>query len=350
MKKQRILISNFFQSKKKSPINREDFIFKMKMKLIFLILFFLNEKVFSLSKGRLYGIDKSSSIASFVYIENNSRKYDRLINIGKGTFPGPATATKSIDNQYYIITYTIFDSFAVPHYYILTIDVKNKTKIESNLTLNGPGIGSFWQIGDDEKEIVGIRESFHSGASLELASINKTNGYIKTIGLYPYGSYSLIMTFARQRRLFYNIMNSNLFCGINIDNGNLDIQINVPNEYSIYAIVYDEIKDQLLSIVYSAIIEKDSWFIAKIIIENNSTKIKFERIGKSIIPMKGKYSWSTTYTLALKERQWITLWNDSDDENNNIIFIFDIDNGNIIQNQTINHSKYLNNLVYFDSK
>jgi hypothetical protein len=339
------------KAKKQSIINRErfSFFFKIKMKSIFLILF-LNIQVFSLSNGRLYGIDRSSTTAvSFVYIEDNSTKYDRLINLGKGTFPGPATATRSLDNQYYIVTYSIFDSLGVPHYYILTIDVNNDIiKVKSNLTLNGSGIGSFWQIGDDEKQIIGIRESFHSGASLELASINQTNGYIKTIGLYPYGSYSLVMTFARQRRLFYNIMNSYLFCGVNIDNGNLDLKINIPNEYLIYAIIYDSIKDQLLSIVYSSIIEKDGWIIAKILFENNSTKIKFERIGKSIIPMKGKYLWSTTYTLALKERQWITLWNDLDNPNNNIIFTFNIDNGNIIQNQTINYSKYLNNLVYFD--
>jgi hypothetical protein len=153
------------------------------------------------------------------------------------------------------------------------------------------------------------------------------------------------MTFARQRRLFYNIMDSYLFCGINIENGNLDVKINVPNEYLIYAIIYDSIKDQLLSIIYSSIIEKNGWNIAKILLENNSTTMQFQRIGKSIIPMKGKYLWSTTYTLALKERQWITLWDDSD---NKIIFTFDIDNGNIIQNQTINNSRDLNNLVYFD--
>ena len=319
------------------------------MFLIFVFSLFLNDKVFSLSYGRLYGIDQSSRTASFVHIENNSQNYDRLINLGKMTVSGGATATKSLDNQYYLITYHISDSFGVPHYFILTIDVgNNTTKIKSNFTLTGSGIGSFWQIADNEKEIVGVRESLGSGASLELASINPTNGYIKTIGLYPYGSYSLVMAFARERRIYYNIMNSYLFCGINVDNGNLDVKINVPNGYSIYAIIYDSIKDQLLSIVYSSTIEENGWFIAKILLENNSTEMQFQRIGKSIIPMKGKYFWSTTYTLALKERQWITLWEDSDDPNNNIILTFDIDYGNIIQNQTINNSKYLKNLVYFD--
>ena len=319
------------------------------MFLIFVFSLFLNEKVFSLSHGRLYGIDQSSRTASFVHIENNSTNYDQLINLGKMTVSGGATATKSLDNQYYLVTYHTSDSFGVPHYFILTIDVNNNTaKIKSNLTLTGPGIGSFWQISDNGKEIVGVRESLGSGASLELASINPVNGYIKTIGLYPYGSYSLVMGFARERRIYYNIMDSYLFCGINVDNGNVDVKINVPNGYSIYAIIYDSIKDQLLSIVYSSTIEQNGWFIAKILLENNSTELKFQRIGESIIPMKGKYLWSTTYTLALKERQWITLWNDSNDPNNNIIFTFDIDNGNIMQNQTINNSKYLNNLVFFD--
>lgn len=321
----------------------------MKSILIRLFLFlFFNKTVFSLYNGRLYAIDRSSIIASFVQIENNSTKYNHLINLGRATVSGPATATKSLDNENYLVTYSIYDSLGVPHFYFLTIDINNKTKIKSNLTLNGPGIGSFWQIGDDQKQIVGIRESFHSGASLELASINQTNGQMKTIGLYPYGSYSLVMAFARERRLYYNLINSYLFCAVNIDTGLLDVEINLPNDYSIYAIVYDSIKDQLLSIVYSSTVIDKAWFIAKILIENNSSTMKFQRIGTSSIPMTGKYFWSTTYTLALKERQWITSWDDSEQQDNSVIITFDIDSGNIIQNQTINNSKDLKNLVYFD--
>ncbi len=54
--------------------------------------------------GHLYGIDESSRTTSFVHIENNSTKYDRLINLGEITISGPSTATKSLDNQYYLVT------------------------------------------------------------------------------------------------------------------------------------------------------------------------------------------------------------------------------------------------------
>ncbi len=132
------------------------------------------------------------------------------------------------------------------------------------------------------------------------------------------------MSFARQRRLYYNLINSNLFCGINVDTGKLDINIKVPNDYSIYGLVYDSIKDRLISLVYSSTVVQNGWFIATIVIENNST-MKFERIGKSFIPMGEKYLWSTTYTLALKERQWLTLWSTNDTEDRNTFILFDID-------------------------
>jgi hypothetical protein len=307
-----------------------------------LLLLLLSKNVLS----HLYGIDGSSLISSFVKIVNNSTKYDRLLSLGRGTISGPATATKSIDNENYIVTYHISDSFGVPHYYILTIDITNTPKVKINATIFGSGIGSFWQIADDQKQIIGIRESLQSGASLELATINQTTGQVKTLGLYPYGSYSIIMAFARQRRLYYNIID-NLFCGINVDTGKLDINIKIQNDYSIYGIIYDSLTDRLISLVYSSIVVKNAWFIAEIITENAST-IKFKRIGKSIIPMGDKYFWSTTYTLALKQRQWITLWDNQDDGDNKDLINFDLDTGEIVQQQTINNSKYLNNVVYFD--
>jgi hypothetical protein len=303
--------------------------------------------VLSSYKGHLYGINRPSLTASFVEIPNNSTKSNDLLNLGRISISGGATAMKTINNENYVVAYHTSDSFGVPHYFILTIDITNTPKVKSNLTINGPGLGSFWQIADDEKQIVGIRESLQSGASLELATIDQTIGKVKTVGLYPYGSYSLVMGFARQRRLYYNLIDGK-FCGINVDTGKLDVNIRLTNDYMIYAIVYDEIKDRLISIVYSSTVVEKAWFIANIIIENNS-KIKFERIGKSIIPMEGRYFWSTTYTLALKERQWITLWDDSQVGDNGVLITFDIDNGDIIEKQIINNSKYLNNLVYFDS-
>lgn len=296
----------------------------------------------------LYGIDKSSLTASFVEIENNSINYNRLLSLGRATFPGPSNAMKNFNNENYIVTYNTYDYYAVPHYFILTIDLKNKDKIKikSNVSINGPGIASFFQISDDIKQIVGIRQSFASGASLEVVTINQTNGQVKTVGLYPYGSYSLIMTFAQQRWIYYNIINSRLYA-INIDTGKLDINIIIPNDYSIYDIVYDQIKDRLLSIVYSSTVVEKAWFISNIIIHQNSSTMKFERIGKSIIPMEGKLFWSTTYTLALKQRQWITLWSDSDEKDNSLLINFHIDTGDIIQKENIKNSKYLNNIVYF---
>ncbi len=44
-----------------------------------------------------------------------------------------------------------------------------------------------------------------------------------------------------------------------------------------------------------------------------------------MIPMEGKYLWSSTYTLALKERQWLTLWSTNDTEDRNTFILFDID-------------------------
>jgi hypothetical protein len=275
--------------------------------VVLLFLLTLNKNVLSSFQGHLYGINRPTLTSSFVQIENNSSNSIDLLNLGSASLSGPATAMRTIDNKNYIVTYYISDSLGVPHYFILTIDVTNTPRLKSNVTINGPGLGSFWQISDDQKQIVGIRESLHSGASLELATIDQTNGKVKTLGYYPYGSYNLVMGFARQRRLYYNIINGNLFCGINVDTGKLDINIKLQNDYSIYAIIYDSIKDRLISLVYSSTIVQNAWFLATIVIENNST-MKFERIGKSFIPMGEKYLWSTTYTLALKERQWLTLW------------------------------------------
>ncbi|CAF1691768.1 unnamed protein product, partial [Adineta ricciae] len=87
---------------------------------------------------------------------------------------------------------------------------------------------------------------------------------------------------------------------------------------------------------------------ASIIVDTSSSTLKFERIGNSVIPMDGNHFWSTTYTLAVKERQWITLWSTGNTGDGNTLITFDIDTGDIVHKQTINNSKYLNNLVYFD--
>jgi hypothetical protein len=321
----------------------------MRRAYILFLLLALNSINLTLSfKGRLYGIDQSLATSAVVQIINNSPNYDRLLNLGRASFSGPANAMKTIDNQNFVVTYHTSDSLGVPHYFILTVGVQDKTKLKSNFTISGHGSGSFWQIADDEKHIVGIRESMQAGASLEVATIDRATGRAETCGLYPYGSYSLTMAFARERRLYYNLMDSYLFCAINIDTGTLDIKIPVPNDYSIYALVYDSLKDRLLSLVYSSKVVEKAWFLATISINKQSSKMTFERIGQSSIPMEDKYLWSTTYTLALKERQWLTLWSSTSTDDSNTLISFDIDNGEIIETTTIKNSKYLNNLVYFE--
>ncbi|CAF4210066.1 unnamed protein product [Rotaria sordida] len=307
------------------------------MQRIFILFWLLafNVNVSLSFKGRLYAIDQSSSTAAFVQISNNSTDYDRLLNLRRASISGPATAMKTIDNQNYVVTYHISDSFGVPHYYILTIDVQNTIKLKSNFTITGRGSGSFWQIADDEKQIVGIRESMQAGASLELAKIDRTTGQVETHGLYPYGSYSLVMAFARERRLYYNIIESNIFCAINVDTGSLDIKMLVPNGYSIYALIYDSQTDRLISLVYSSKVVKKAWFLATINIDKHSSSMTFERIGQSSIPMEDEYSWSTTYTLALKERQWLIqymFYEDFSNETKEQVKYIDNDSQNQIRN------------------
>jgi hypothetical protein len=70
------------------------------------------------------------------------------------------------------------------------------------------------------------------------------------------------MSFARQRRLYYNLINSNLFCGINVDTEKLDINIKMLNNYLIYALINNSMKNRLISLVYSSTITRKAWFIA----------------------------------------------------------------------------------------
>ncbi|CAF1153779.1 unnamed protein product, partial [Rotaria sordida] len=71
--------------------------------------------------------------------------------------------------------------------------------------------------------------------SLEVAKINQTTGLMKTIGIYPVGTFSVVMAYALKRRLYYNIIDSTLY-SINIDTGGLDVNIEIPIDYTIYAI------------------------------------------------------------------------------------------------------------------
>ncbi|CAF4054075.1 unnamed protein product [Rotaria sordida] len=76
---------------------------------------------------------------------------------------------------------------------------------------------------------------YNGSESLEVAKINQTTGLMKTIGIYPVGTFSVVMAYALKRRLYYNIIDSTLY-SINIDTGGLDVNIEIPIDYTIYAI------------------------------------------------------------------------------------------------------------------
>ncbi|CAF1430963.1 unnamed protein product [Rotaria sordida] len=231
---------------------------------------------------RLYAIDQSSIEIKLIEIYNSS-SYNPILNLGRSTFSGKATSTK-IGNHNYVSTYHNFNSLGVPHYFLLIIDIDLKS-IKLNLTLNEKyGSGSFWQIAAiNDNDIIGIRESFHPGSTLEVAKINQTNGLMKTIGTYPYGSYSLVMTYASKRRLYYNIIESTLYA-VNVDIGNLVVNIQIPNDYLIYALDYDSINDRLIALVYSSSIT-NGWILTQMIITTEK-EIQFDRIGKTVIPFE----------------------------------------------------------------
>ncbi|CAF2731759.1 unnamed protein product, partial [Rotaria sp. Silwood2] len=170
--------------------------------------------------GRLYGADASIvGDISLVQAMDNSSKYDRLLDLNRALFVSRATATRNIYNESYVSTYFVYDDLGVSHYFLFTIDVEKTPKLINNVSINGPGYGSFWQIADDETQLVEIRESAHPDASLKLAVLDQTIGRVNTICLYAYGTYSLVMAFGRQRRIYYNIISSSLFCGVNVDSG-----------------------------------------------------------------------------------------------------------------------------------
>ncbi|CAF2094010.1 unnamed protein product [Rotaria magnacalcarata] len=292
-------------------------------------------------KCSLYAIDQSSLEAKLTKI-NNSSSYNPILNLGDLVFSGSATSTK-LANKNYLSAYHTFDHLGVPHFFLLIIDIDLKS-IKLNLTLNEKdGSGSFWQIATvNTNEIIGIRESFHSGSTLEVAKINQKDGNMTTIGTYPYGSYSLVMVYASKRRLYFNVIESTLYA-VNVDTGKLDINIQIPNDYVIYAIDYDYIKDRLIGLVYSSSIT-NSWILTEIIITTKN-ELKFDRIGKTIIPFD-KYQWTTTYTINLNQRSWITIW-DMKDLNKSVFIALNIDNGEIIEKWETNLNR-LTNLVCFD--
>ncbi|CAF4305567.1 unnamed protein product [Rotaria socialis] len=275
----------------------------------------------------------------------NTSSHRHVLDLGGSVFQSPS-ATVKLDNRTYLSTYNTFDSKAIPYFFLLMIDVKTKS-IKLNVSLiEKNDYAGFYHIGvtHENGNIYGIRESFKSPLSLEVANINQTTGLMKSIGIYPAGSFSIIIAFASKRRLYYNVIDSTLY-GINIDTGKLEVHSQIPGDYSIYALDYDSAKDRLIALVYPAGLNDGVWYLVEVIMKAKG-ELEFDRIGKSEIPFE-KYFWSTNYALDAEKRLWVTLWGTTDNKKN-YFFVFNIDNGKIVEQMATNLTE-LSNLACFDS-
>lgn len=291
---------------------------------------------------RLFGMDQKTLNTKFIELYNGS-SHHQVLDLGKCVFENPS-ATAKLNNHTYLSTYNTFDSKGIPYFFLLMIDVETKS-LKLNLSLvDKEDNGAFYHIGvtNNNGNIYGIRDSSGSFA-LEVAKINQTTGRIESIGKYPAGEFSIIMAFAPKRRLYYNVIETTLY-GINIDTGNLDVHSKIPADYSIYGLDYDLAKDRLIAVVYPFGLDDGAWILAEIVVKGKG-ELQVNRIGKSEIPFE-KYLWSTNYALDPVKRLWITLWGTEDDKKN-YFFVFNIDNGNIVEQMATNLTE-LSNLACFD--
>ena len=315
--------------------------------IIVLFLLTLSENASSILTGRLYAVNQTAKSSWFGMIENESKNFDEQIELGEVWYASGPCATKSINSEQYTIVYLRDTVFHPLDYHLLTIDVTNgqKPKILTDIKLDKSTNGSFKQISDDDKQFVGFRSIVDTIAQIELATINKTTGHVNVIGFYPYGGLSFDMLFVRQHRLYYALHDSKLIYGINVDTGNVDVDIVIPNGYSLRGLMYDPIKDRLLTFAYSNNYTERAFTLGEIVIKPNSTNFQIQPIGNPIIPSIG-YAWFFAYTVAVKERQLISIW--LDDETADYRFIsVDLDNGSIVTNQTMKSVSNLIGLVYF---
>ncbi|CAF2885886.1 unnamed protein product [Rotaria sp. Silwood2] len=293
---------------------------------------------------RLFGIDQTTLDTKFIEFYNKSF-HNNVLDLDGSVFQSPS-ATAKIDNRTYLSTYNTFDSKGIPYFFLLMIDVETKS-IKLNLSLiEKHDYAGFYHIGvtNENGNIYGIRESFKYPLGLEVAKINQTTGLMKTIGIYPIGSFSVIMALAPKRRLYYNVIDSKLY-GINIDTGKLDVHSQIPGDYSIYGLDYDSVKDRLISIVYPGGLNDGVWYLVEVIIKEKG-ELEFNRIGKSEIPVD-KYLWSTNYAIDSEKRLWVTYWA-TEDEKKYSFFVFNIDNGKIVEQMDTSLTE-LSNLACFYS-
>lgn len=293
---------------------------------------------------RLFGIDQKTLNTKFIEFGNSS-SYRYILSLGNCVFESPA-ATAKLDNHTYVATYNTFDSKGVPHFFLLMIDLKTKS-IKANLSLiDKEDNGAFYHIGvmPDTGNIYGIRDSFDSPLSLEVAQINQTTGVIEALATYPVGSFSVIMAFVPKHHMYYNVIERTLY-GVNIKTGSLDVQSKIPPDSTIYGLDYDSFKDRLIAIVYPSGSNDGVWILVEVIMKSKG-KLEFNRIGDSEVPFE-KYFWSTKYAMDPVKRLWVTLWG-TEDNKENYFFVFNIDNGKIVEQMPTNLTEF-GNIACFDS-
>ncbi|CAF3395170.1 unnamed protein product [Rotaria sp. Silwood2] len=218
-------------------------------------------------------MELTNLLSKQIFIETyNASSFRQVPNLGGSVFSGSAASTK-INNRKYVIEKQDYEDFS-------QIAVTN-----------------------NDERFIGIRESASAPLSLGVAEINRTTCRMNTIGIYPAGSFSYVMVYASKRELYYNVIASTLY-GINVRTESLEIQIPIPNDYTIYELDYDSTTDRLIALVYSRS-TANAWFLAQVIITGKH-QIHFDRIGKSEIPFE-KYFWATIYTMDTKNRLWRTL-------------------------------------------
>jgi len=306
--------------------------------LVLLSLFVLVIRFASAFDCQLYAIDQSSLDTKFIQI-NNDGSAETILHLGKTTFSA-TTGAANVNNRSFLATYHTYDAKAVPHFFLLNIDTKSKS-ISSNVSLvEIRDTGSFYQIAVvNDEEVIGIRDSFISPMALEVAKIYPSTGIMETIGIYPIGEFSIVMTYASRRRIYYNVVNSQLY-GINIHTGKLEVNSTIRG-VPVYGLDYDAKTDRLIAVIYSPVEEKHTWILTEVKIDKYH-ELQFIPIGNATVSFD-QYLWSTTYTMNSAERLWISSWSVRDKYTATLLF-FNLDSGKIVQTLETN-LKDLNDLV-----
>lgn len=293
---------------------------------MFLLVFLVNFLISFVSAFdcQLYAIDQSSVDTKFIQI-NNDGSSKSILNLGRSVF-STTIGSNNVNNRNYLGTYHTFDSLGIPYFYLLNIDIKTKS-VSYNTSLNEKNkSGSFYQVAvASDDEIIGIRDRFGTLA-LEVARINASTGVMKTIGVYPVGTFSIVMIYASKRRIYYNVIDSTLY-GIHIDTGKLLVNATIPNDI-VYGLDYDEQKDRLIAVIYTNTGGKEGFILTEAKV-NSHQEIRFNPIGNAKVDFNEFYMASTS-TIDTSQRLWISSWIHHDKETATLM-IFHLDTGEIVQ-------------------